>query len=137
MTNSRAVDRLFTGWLTFAIILILLTAVQGAAGKYDEDWTIPAHWSLALVAPSLALLTAARANKGKGKWKDREVDVGNYRLAFWTSILVWVGAAGVFVYEVVSSDRAIYDLLPIAGLVLLFVQTFVIRAVSSIVFSNR
>src|SRR4051794_19911014 len=112
MTNSQAVNRLYSGWLGFTIILGLLVALQAVQGKYDTDWAVPAQWAFALVAPSLTLLGAARSNKGRGKWKDREVDMLNFRLALRMSWLIWLGGALVFVAEAMSSEKYLYDLLP-------------------------
>lgn len=139
MTNSQAVNRLYAGWLVFTVVLGLLVAVQGVQGKYDTDWAIPAQWAFALVAPSLTLLGAARSNKGKvgkGKWGDQGVDISNYRMAWNMSLLIWVAGCAVFVWEVMG-NKYIYDLIPIATVVLILLQTVVLRSVTSIAFANR
>ena len=136
MTNSRAIDLLFNGWLIFTFVLAITLIAQALGGRYGSDWPIPLQWAFAMVAPSLTLMTAARRNKGKGKWKDAAVDTSNFRLAMWVSAIIWVGTVAMFVYGALGTTR-IYEILPVTGLAFTLAQTVVIGAVSSIIFANR
>jgi hypothetical protein len=86
--------------------------------------------------PRLTLITAAKRNKGKAKWKDTPVDRSNFRLAMLLSALIWLGTGAIFIFEAVGALK-IFDILPATGLIFTLAQTVIIGAVSGIAFANR
>ena len=136
MKNSSALNWLFFTWLGFTISFIGAVIIQSANGKYGDDWGIPLQWALAMPAPCMTLVTAAWRNQGKPKWQGSPVSMSNLLLAFAMSILVWLGAFGIFVWEATGARR-MYEIIPITIAGFAFLQVIIIASVSKIAFAGR